>query len=398
MREREVRNFSGTLFGYTVRSNRLLMLVITLVFCIFTLATNAATYMLSTDTKELVDEESQNSFYTYLGTLAAYDRMTGATLSYEDFTSGGDADQYEQAFALYNAQKDADKETLSPEGFASLIEAIDSTDTDPATLVRSFEYAYALQDRSGVFTGEELSMDDMVDTMLSGMGISTEDLERMQDMDFTFMLTRIYYTAMGALIMFLFVIIAASGLVASQVDRGSMAYLLSAPNRRRAVTLTQLVYMLAAPAVIMTVGCILRIVSTKLLFGEVCVPRLLCLYLGMYLLVQAIAGICYMCSCHFNESNRALAVGGGFAIWCFLASLLGMFGSKELIDMGIGVTQLGVFNKLTLISLFDIQSIQTIGTGELDTGFVPKLIILGVIALTAYIIGIVRFDRKDLPL
>ena len=75
-----------------------------------------------------------------------------------------------------------------------------------------------------------------------------------------------------------------------------------------------------------------------------------------------------------------------------------MFGSKELIDMGIGVTQLGIFNKLTLISLFDIQAIQTVGTGALDTSFIPKLVVLGVIALGAYIAGIVRFERKDLPL
>ena len=398
MRDREIRTFSGTLFGYTAKSNVVLMLVITLVFCIFTVATNAATYMLSTDTKEVAGEESQSTFFTYLGTLAVYDQMTGASLSYEDFTSGGDPAAYEQAFALYNAQKDAGEESLSTEDFAALIDTIEATDTDPATLVRSFEYAYALQDETGIFTGEELSMDDMVETLLAGMGIRTEDLDRMQEMDFTFMLTRIYYTAMGALILFLFVILAANGLIASQVDRGSMAYLLSAPNRRRAITLTQLVYMLVAPLAIMTVGCLLRIGSTKILFGEVCVPRLLCLYLGMYILVEAIAGICYLCSCHFNESNRSLAVGGGFAIWCFLASLLGLFGSKELIDMGIGVTQLGIFNKLTLISLFDIQAIQTIGTDTLDTSFVPKLAVLGVIALAAYIAGIVRFERKDLPL
>ena len=398
MYDREIRIFSSTLFGYTARSNLILMFVITLVFCIFTVATNAATYMLSTDSKEMTDEQSQTAFFSYLGTLAVYNQMTGASLSYEDFTSGGDTAPYKQAFDLYNAQKNDGEEPISTENFVALIDTIEATDTDPATLVRSFEYAYALQEQTGIFTGEELSMDDMVKTLLTSMGISTKDLDRMQSMDFTFMLTRIYYTAMGALILFLFVTIAANGLIANQVDRGSMAYLLSAPNHRRAIALTQLVYMLAAPLVIIAVGCLLRIGSTKLLFGEVCVPRLLCLFLGMYVLVEAIGGICYLCSCHFNESNRSLAVGGGFAIWCFLASLLGMFGSKELIDMGIGVTQLGIFNKLTLISLFDIQAIQTIGIGAPDTSFISKLVALGVIALAAYIAGIMRFERKDLPL
>ena len=66
--------------------------------------------------------------------------------------------------------------------------------------------------------------------------------------------------------------------------------------------------------------------------------------------------------------------------------------------MGIGVTQLGVFNKLTLISLFDIRAIQTIGTEAVDTSFIPGLFVLGIVALCAYAAGAVRFCRRDLPL
>ena len=398
MRNHETKGFSRVLFGYSFRSNRILMLVITLVFCLFTVATNMAASLLSTNAREPVEEDTQQVFYTYLGVLAAYDTLTGSDLSYEGFLSNSEDARYDLVFQQYNVSRPEGTEELSREGFEDVIETIQRSDTDPETLVRTFEYSLALQGRTGIFTGEEMSFGDMVNTILNGMGLSSEDLERMHEMDFTIMITRVYYTAIGALILFLFVIISANGLIANQVDRGSMAYLLSAPNRRSAIALTQLVFLLLTPMVIMIIGCIFRVISTKLLFGEVNVAQILGLYLGMYILVQAIAGICYLCSCYFNESNRALAIGGGFAAWCFLASLLGMFGSEDLINMGIGVEALGIFNKLTLISLFDINAIQTIGTSAVDLGFVPKLIVLGVIAIVTYTMGALRFCRRDLPL
>lgn len=404
MNNRETKLFSGTLFAYACKSNLILMGIILLVFCLFTTVTNVAASLMSADQENVVTEEVQEDFYTYLGCLTAYDRLAEQNpsmeggLSYEGFLTGDREDAYEQAFDLYNENKDAESPSLSVAGFRDVIGKIQASDVATDTYVDAFEYAYALQGDEGIFTGKELELSDMVETILATMGISVDDMERMQEVDFTSMLTRMYYTAMGVLIMFLFVIIASNSLVANQVDAGSMAYILSAPNQRNAVTFTQLLYMIVAPALIMAIGCLVRIVSTNLLFGEVVVSRILCLYLGMYLLVEAVAGICYMCSCIFNESKKSVGVGGGIAIWCFLASLLGLFGSQEMIDMGIGVESLGVFNKMTLVNLFDINAIQTIGTGAVDLSFVPKLIALLVVALLTYMVGIVRFSHKDLPL
>lgn len=51
--------------------------------------------------------------------------------------------------------------------------------------------------------------------------------------------------------------------------------------------------------------------------------------------VAAAAGICYMCSCIFNQSKRVMAVGGGLTIWFFLAAagyVIGgiRFGKKDI--------------------------------------------------------------------
>lgn len=65
------------------------------------------------------------------------------------------------------------------------------------------------------------------------------------------------------------------------------------------------------------------------------------LYTGMYVLVEAVSGICYFGSYFFNRSRSSMAFGGGITVWFFLASLLGMFGSSDLVDMGMGVKELG---------------------------------------------------------
>ena len=42
----------------------------------------------------------------------------------------------------------------------------------------------------------------------------------------------------------------------------------------------------------------------------------------------------------------AMAFGGGLSMF-FLASTIGMFGSENMLNTGMGVTELSIFNKLT---------------------------------------------------
>ncbi len=398
LREAKVnRGISGPLFKYTVKRNIILLLVITVVFCMFTVVTNVAASLMTVEKTGSADEKTQEEFYRYLGVLAVYDRQTGAGLSYEEFAAGKNREAYEALFNVYNRSAAAE-DALSLTGFEDAIRAVKETGADPDAYVHLFEYAFSLQGEKGVFTGDELELSDMVETLLSSIGISQEDLDRLQEMDFSAMITRIYFTGMGVLILFLFVIIAANGLIASQVDRGSMAYLLSAPNERGSIAFTQILYLLLAPALIAAAGCAVRIISTRILFGEVVPKRLVIMYLGLYILVEAVGGICFLCSCIFNESSKSLAFGGGFAIWCFLASLLGIFGSGDLLDMGMGVEQLSVFNKLTLVGLYDLDALKTIGTDTPDMSYVPKLAVLAMISMIAYLLGVQVFRKKDLPL
>ena len=49
-----------------------------------------------------------------------------------------------------------------------------------------------------------------------------------------------------------------------------------------------------ASLVLVAVTCATRIISTIVIFGEVNLVRIMVLYLGMYLVTEATAGICYV--------------------------------------------------------------------------------------------------------
>lgn len=398
MNRKSTKIFSGPLMKQTCRANIILCIAILIVMCLMANVTNYAMSIMATDTKDGIDEKKQEELYAYMFVLASYNQVRGSQLSYDDFVDSADKSDYEQAFDMYNATIDEDDEELTVAGFEAVISEVEAADTDTETYVKQFEYVYALTGQEGCFSGEALALDEFMEVMLASAGIAEEDLDRMKDMDFTTFFTKIYFTVIGMLPTFVFVIIVANSLIAAQVDKGSMAYILSTPTRRSAVAITQGLYMVIAPLVLLTIACAARCVSTVILFGEVSVPRIAMLFLGMYLVTEAAAGICYLCSCIFDQSSKALAIGGGITLWFFLASLLGMFGSDDLVDMGIGADVLGIFNKLTIISLFDADAVQTIGTGSIDYGFVPGMLILAAIAVVCYIAGAVKFCKKDLPL
>ena len=71
---------------------------------------------------------------------------------------------------------------------------------------------------------------------------------------------------------------------------------------------------------------------------------------------------------------------------------------EDLVNMGICVEALDIFNKLTITSLFDANAVQTVCTANIDMGFVPGMIILAAIAIVFYVAGVIKFCKKDLPL
>lgn len=389
--------FSGPLMKQTCRANMTLAVVVLLIMCLITSVINYAMSIMGTDKKDGIDEDLQEDLFTYMFVIAAFNEASGSELSYDDFLDNDDHGMYETAFDMYNAAQD-DEEELTVDEFEKIVSEVEAADVDSEIYVQEFEYAYQLSGSEGVFTGNELAMYDFLNVVLEASGINEDDMEKMQALDFTTYFNKMYFTVLGLLPLFVLVMIAANSLIAAQVDKGSMAYILSTPTKRSAVAVTQALYMLLVPLVILAVTCCVKIATGIAILGDIDIPKTITLYIGMYLVVEAAAGICYLCSCIFNQSSKALSIGGGITLWFFLAALLGMFGSEDMVNMGVGSETLDIFNKLTIISLFDADAVQTIGTNSVDTGFVPGMIILAVIAVICYAAGCVKFCKKDLPL
>ena len=393
--KKTARFFSKPLMGQTIKANWGLCVAILLIMILLGNVMNYAMSMMATEKSDVDVTEYQENFYTYLGALATYDTMTQQELSYDDFISGDNETAYETAFEMLNAQADMD---LSTKGIQKAIDGLSQSDISLEKYVKQFEYVYALNQTNGVFDKEELTISEMLTVTLDMMGVSSDMVEKMSEMNPASMMNQMYYTAMGLLPIFILIVILANSLIASQVDRGSMAYVLSTPTKRSAVAITQMVFMIIVPLLIIAIVCATRIGTTYLFYDEVNVPGILALFGGMYILVEAVCGLCYMGSCIFSQSRKSMAFGGGLAVWFFLASMIGLFGSENMVNTGMGVEELRIFNKLTLVGLYDVDALSTVGTGSVDTAFVWKLLILLAVAIVTYAIGAVRFSKKDLPL
>lgn len=389
------RFFSGPLMKQNIKSNWALCLAILLIMLLLGNVVNYAMSLMQADKTNVDIAEYQEDFYTYLGALAAYDIMMDENLSYDDFVNRENDDTYDMVFEMLSTQMNV---SLSVEDFEAVIAGLEKGGVPIDTYEKAFEYTFALKQTEGVFNKEELTIAECLTTTLEMMGVSSELVEKMSEMDTAAMMNQMYFTVMGLLPVFILIVILANGLIADQVDRGSMAYVLSTPTKRSAVAITQMLFMIVVPAILIGIVCVSRIGTTYLFYDEVNSKSIVMLYFGMYILTEAVSAICYLASCLFSQSKKAMGLGGGLATWFFMASLLGMFGSENMVNTGMGVEELSIFNKLTLIGLYDIQNISTVGTENVCYDFVWKLVVLGVIAIVCYVAGAVRFTKKDLPL
>ena len=119
---------------------------------------------------------------------------------------------------------------------------------------------------------------------------------------------------------------------------------------------------------------------------------LLLLNLGAFIVMFAMSGISFLASCWFNRSKYSMSIGGGLNMFFLVSTMLGLFGSKVLPSV-IRVESLNFFNYCSVISLFDVISILD-GT----LAYLWKFVILIAIGLGCYIIGGIKFKKKDLPL
>lgn len=220
-------------------------------------------------------------------------------------------------------------------------------------------------------------------TDMSGMVKDTPLAGLLGDATFLGMLSKTFYGIQGVLIPIVFIIMTANSLIASQVDRGSMAYLLSTPTKRSTVVRTQAVYLVMSLIVMFLIVTVSGIVSINVFQSEIDInmTEYLMLNLGLFLLMFATSGISFFFSCLFNLTKNSLAFGAGIPMAFFLLKLMGDVDSS-----------LEGLKYVSLNTLFDTNAITTGGSYSI------QFIILAVVGLALYILGMRVFMKKDLPL
>lgn len=67
--------------------------------------------------------------------------------------------------------------------------------------------------------------------LFAAMGFGSDLLQLVQSMNINFFVQEMYYALAGIMLPMIFVIVTANKLIASQIDNGSMAYVLSTPTK-----------------------------------------------------------------------------------------------------------------------------------------------------------------------
>ncbi|WP_235719984.1 hypothetical protein [Limosilactobacillus gastricus] len=211
-------------------------------------------------------------------------------------------------------------------------------------------------------------------------------LGQLLSMDMAALVNQMYYNMLMPSVISIYIIITGNKLLANQVDRGSMAYILSAPIRRTTVVTTQAIYFIGSLAAtfLTTTGTFMMVnnMADTGFANDVIVY----LNLGAFMVSLALAGIMFAASGIFNLSKNVMGTGGLLVLAFLIIAIVGSFAD-------FGVPDLKPMQHFTILSLFDIKNILAGGSD-----WIPKMAVLGGIGLGTITLGGLSFVKKDLPL
>lgn len=191
-----------------------------------------------------------------------------------------------------------------------------------------------------------------------------------------------FYGFLILLLPMIYTIIACNRCIASHVDKGSMAYLLSTPNKRSKVARTQSLFIIVSITLMIAIVTIVGLVLSNATFpGLLNVKASLLLNLGSLLLYYAVTGIGFFASCLFNDTKNSLMIGAGLPVAFLIIQMISDVGEKT-----------EFYKYFTMFTLFDADKIIS---GE---GFIVQFIALLAIAIVMYGLGFYVFEKRDLPL
>lgn len=196
-------------------------------------------------------------------------------------------------------------------------------------------------------------------------------------------LAEVLYGFILIVIPLVFLVLLSNKLIGRYVDRGSMAYLLATPNTRRKIVTTQAIFSITANLCLVVFMIVLGIIVSGILFpGHLEIGKFLIVNFGLYTLLLFLSGLCFCSSCWFSDLKFSYGIGAGLCILFVVLKMLGQVSKDSK-----------VFSYMTPITLFEPEKLI-----QFDHMAIAKAIILLVGGLIFYLIGILRFERKDLSI
>ena len=193
-----------------------------------------------------------------------------------------------------------------------------------------------------------------------------------------------FYGISFVLFLLIYCVLVATRLIAHLVDNGSMAYLLSTPESRTRIAITQASVLVFGLLIIVLLTCIAGLLGVSVIIkdAELNVTRFMQMNLVGFLLFFIISGYSFLFSCLFNEEKRALAASGILSVVFFLINSLGRM-SQEMEWL----------NRFTPFTAFQPAEIAK-GT----VNVLPVSIGLGITGVLLYGLAIYIFRRRNLSL
>ncbi len=177
-------------------------------------------------------------------------------------------------------------------------------------------------------------------------------------------------------------IILGNRLIARMVDNSSFVYLLSTPNSRSKIIITQGIYALASIIVLFIALFGVGVIFSEVMFsGSLDIRQFLSLNFTTMLVNMVVMMISFFFSCLFNETKLSLTFGAGIPIVFLLMNMLG--GASADMEILKSLSIYGFYDPVKLVQGSDILGI--------------NLIYIGII-IFLFVASVLIFKKKRLPL
>ncbi len=191
-----------------------------------------------------------------------------------------------------------------------------------------------------------------------------------------------FYALMAIIFPMVYSIMVGNRLIAEKVDKGSLVGFLSTGTTRLQIVCTSALYFVASLMVMWGIASIVGIVAANAFQPDaLSVDTFLTMNIGAFLYHLVISSICFCSSCIFNTSKASLTFGAGIPLFFFVISLFIKLSND-----------LDYLKYITLNTLFDTKNIIA------GSGYESEFLIMLISAIILYTIGIVWFQKKDLPI